>query len=276
MFLSNKLALNLKFLFLAGYLFCQHNPDHRKRLNVCDEFFYNNFLADTSENKESLMRIVSWNCNGKFREKFKKIKELDADIYVIQECENPQCYAGTAYSGFAKNYIWNGENKNKGLGIFAKESISIQRNGWDAYCLRNFLSVKVNHDFDLLGVWACKPYIEEYYIYQCIYIKKYNDQTIIIGDFNSNKIWDKTHSARNHTNVVKELEKKNLISAYHYVYHEKQGEEKQPTFYLYRHLDKGYHTDHCFIKKERIKNYQVLHSQSWLNYSDHLPISLEI
>lgn len=26
MFLSNKLALNLKFLFLAGYLFCQHNP----------------------------------------------------------------------------------------------------------------------------------------------------------------------------------------------------------------------------------------------------------
>lgn len=222
------------------------------------------------------MIIVSWNCNGKFREKFKKIKELDADIYVIQECENPQCYAGTAYSGFAKNYIWNGENKNKGLGIFAKESISIQRNGWDAYCLRNFLSVKVNHDFDLLGVWACKPYIEEYYIYQCIHMQKYNDQTIIIGDFNSNKIWDKTHSARNHTNVVKELERKNLISAYHYVYHEKQGEEKQPTFYLYRHLDKGYHTDHCFIKKERIKNYQVLHSQSWLNYSDHLPISLEI
>ena len=74
----------------------------------------------------------------------------------------------------------------------------------------------------------------------------------------------------------KRIGEKNLISAYHYVYHEKQGEEKQPTFYLYRHLDKGYHIDHCFIKKERIKNYQVLHGQSWLNYSDHLPISLEI
>ena len=220
------------------------------------------------------MRIVSWNCNGKFREKFEKVKELNADIYVIQECEDPQNYVGTAYGDFAKNDIWNGENKNKGLGIFAKEGILIENNRWETYCLRNFLSVKVNHDFDLLGVWACKPYIEEYYIYQCINIEKFNDKTIIIGDFNSNKIWDKTHSIRNHTNIVKELEKKNLISAYHEVYHEKQGEEKQPTFYLYRHLDKGYHIDYCFIKREQIKDFQVLCDPVWLNYSDHLPILL--
>ena len=134
------------------------------------------------------MRIVSWNCNGKFREKFEKVKELNADIYVIQECEDPQNYVGTAYGDFAKNDIWNGENKNKGLGIFAKEGILIENNRWETYCLRNFLSVKVNHDFDLLGVWACKPYIEEYYIYQYINIEKFNDKTIIIGDFNSNKI----------------------------------------------------------------------------------------
>ena len=106
---------------------------------------------------------------------------------MIQECENPQNYTGTAYCNFAENSIWNGENRNRGLGIFAKESISIENNGWDAYCLKNFLSVKVNHDFDLLGVWACKPYIEEYYIYQYIHIEKFNDRTIIIGDFNSNK-----------------------------------------------------------------------------------------
>ena len=162
------------------------------------------------------------------------------------------------------------------MGIFAKENISIERNGWDSNCLRIFLSVKVNHDFDLLGVWACKPYIREYYAYQCMHIEKFNDKTIIIGDFNSNKIWDKTHSVKNHTQVVKELERKNLTSAYHYIYHEKQGEEKQPTFFLYRHLDKGYHIDHCFIKEDRIKNYQVLHSRSWLDYSDHLPILLEI
>ena len=38
---------------------------------------------------ESRIKIVSWNCKGKFREKFKEMAEEDADIHVIQECENP-------------------------------------------------------------------------------------------------------------------------------------------------------------------------------------------
>lgn len=42
------------------------------------------------------MKIVSWNCNGSFRETIKSILDkdtktyLDADIYVICECENPR------------------------------------------------------------------------------------------------------------------------------------------------------------------------------------------
>lgn len=32
------------------------------------------------------MKIVSWNCNCKFQEKFKYILETNADIYIIQEC----------------------------------------------------------------------------------------------------------------------------------------------------------------------------------------------
>ena len=59
------------------------------------------------------MKIVSWNCNCKFREKFAKIRDLDADVYIIQECENPAGYKGTDYDHFAKDHIWTGDNMNK-------------------------------------------------------------------------------------------------------------------------------------------------------------------
>ena len=221
------------------------------------------------------MRIASWNCNGKFREKFKEIKQINADIYVIQECENPKATNNSDYKSFAENYIWTGQNKSKGLGVFAKKSISIRNNNWNTYCLKNFLSVKINDAFDLIAVWACKPYIEEYYIYQNINLEKYKQSTIVIGDFNSNKIWDKNYGERNHSKVVEELSNIGLNSAYHSIYKENQGEETFKTFYLYRHQDKGFHIDHCFICKSNIKSYSIEATEPWLQFSDHIPVILE-
>lgn len=221
------------------------------------------------------MKIVSWNCNGKFREKYKEIDKLKADIYVIQECEDPKQANSLEYLKFSANHIWIGSNKNKGLGIFAKENIKLMENDWSSYCLKYFLSVNVNDKFDLIGVWACKHHIEEYYIYQNINIKNFNQNTIIIGDFNSNASWDKKHHERNHSNVVKELDEIGLVSVYHYVFNEEQGKETKKTFYLYKHLNRPYHIDHCFMNKSNIKKYDVLDNTEWLKFSDHTPICLE-
>lgn len=221
------------------------------------------------------MRILSWNCNGKFRDKFQEVLAIEADIYVIQECENPAECSSTTYKKFADNYLWIGENKNKGLGVFARKGILLEENSWPKYCLRNFLSIRVNSVFDLIAVWACKPYIEEYYIYQNINIPYYNNDTVIIGDFNSNAIWDKKHYTRTHSAIVQQLNEIGLCSAYHYINGEDQGKESTPTFYLYRHAEKGYHIDHCFISANNIQNYRILHSIDWLKKSDHLPILLE-
>lgn len=220
------------------------------------------------------MKIVSWNCAGKFREKFQLITKLDADIYIIQECENPADYPFHPYSVFASNHLWTGERSKKGLGIFAKPEINLQPNQWQKYCLRNFLSVKINGTFDLVAVWACRPYIEEYYIYQSINISNYDARTVILGDFNSNAIWDKKHDIRTHTAIVQQLLSVGLCSAYHYTHAEPQGSESKHTFYLYRHHDKGYHIDHCFTNEQNILAYQVFDSPEWLTISDHVPIML--
>ncbi|MBQ8761831.1 MAG: endonuclease/exonuclease/phosphatase family protein [Clostridia bacterium] len=221
------------------------------------------------------MKIISWNCNGKFREKYKYILEENADIYVIQECENPLNYL-KEFKGFYSKYKWYGENNNKGLAIFVKDNIHIQTNEWPYYCLRHFISVKINNKFDLVGVWASPPHIEEYFIYQAININNYSENTIIIGDFNSNAIWDKKHQRRNHTAVVNELQNINIVSAYHYFMKEQSGKETQPTFYLYRHYDKPYHIDYCFGNPKHFKSFDILEYKKWIQFSDHLPIKIEI
>ncbi len=221
------------------------------------------------------MKIVSWNCRGKFRDKYSLLQKFNADIYVIQECENPEKYPQITNQFFEKCY-WCGESDNKGLGIFLKSDINAVKNDWQTYCLRNFISLRINDKFDLVGVWACSPYIEEYYIYQSINIENYDENTIIIGDFNSNTIWDKGHGKRNHSAVVKQLSSLGLCSAYHHVAGEEQGQETAKTFFLYKHLDKAYHIDHCFVNKDRIINYKVCDVNEWLKYSDHIPIVLDL
>lgn len=98
------------------------------------------------------MKIVSWNANGKFSEKFPAILEEDADIYVIQECENPLIIDSEKYADFASNYFWVGENQYYGLGIFAKDNVKLKLMDFDAKGLRYFIPVNVNDDFNLLGV----------------------------------------------------------------------------------------------------------------------------
>ena len=222
------------------------------------------------------MRIVSWNCNGAFRKKFEQILSMNADIYVVQECEDPNSCGNVAYREFSKNSIWTGKNKNKGLGIFLKSSVNYKENYWPDRGLRDFISIRINSQFNLLGVWACDPYIEEYLAYQDVNYELFDENTIIIGDFNSNSIWDHQHGLRNHSSMVRMLEAKNLFSAYHYTRNEEQGKEKEKTIYLHKYPDKAFHIDYCFLAPQRIAIFNILTPQHWLKYSAHMPIVVDV
>lgn len=221
------------------------------------------------------MKIVSWNCNGSFRTKYKRILELDADIYVIQECEPLDEIKGELKK-IISNGIWEKGANKKGVLVFSKPDIKLEKMEWDTFGMRVFIPIMVNDLFPLVAVWTTKPaYIEEFYIWYLVNIERLNKEVIIVGDFNSNAIWDKKHSNRGHLAVVKGLKKRGLESVYHWFSKEEQGMETKPTFYMYKRRERPFHIDHCFADPKIIQSYDIL-DDKWLELSDHLPIVFEI
>lgn len=233
------------------------------------------------------MRIVTWNCNGAFRQKFDKIIKLDADIYVIQECEDPIKSNHKEYQQWAENYIWNGDNKNKGLAIFAKSEISLKKLNWSNkfkdHNVKHFLPCEVNGQFNLLAVWTHRNnspnfgYMGQFWKYLQVNRDKMKN-ILLVGDFNSNKRWDEWDRWWNHSDVVKELKELGIESFYHKIKGEEQGEETRPTLYFQRKLERPYHIDYVFGSiefEEKLKTLEVGAAKKWLEISDHMPISTE-
>lgn len=234
------------------------------------------------------MKLVTWNCNGAFRKKFHTILEYDADIYIIQECENPLESGHKDYIQWANNYLWIGDTKNKGLGIFAKPEVKIDKLDWPNnfkdHTVKHFLPCKVNDDFKLLAVWTHRNnspnfgYIGQLWKY--IQVNKNNlHDTIIAGDLNSNPIWDEWDRWWNHSDVVRELTEIGIHSIYHQLSGEEPGKESKPTLYFQRNLSRPYHIDYIFGARRFIEKTQIIeigHPNKWLDLSDHMPIFCEI
>lgn len=221
------------------------------------------------------LRLVTWNCAGKFREKFEIVSRLRADVYVIQECEDPQRCRHEAYRAFASNSLWTGELPYRGLGVFARDGVKLSRLPWESCGLRHFLPVRVNDSWNLLAVWAAKPYIEEYYEYHRIHREQIDQRCVVIGDFNSNRCWDAKHGKRSHSAVVRMMEEAGLVSARHEAQGEEQGRESVPTFYLHRHLDRPYHIDYAFVAPQRLLSCTIAQDEAFA-CSDHRPLVLDL
>ncbi len=230
------------------------------------------------------MKIVTWNCNGNFSGCFQEIIKENADIYVIQECENPLKSKNEEYKKFSSNYYWIGDNKNRGLAIFAREGIKLDLVDLDDEGLRYFIPVRVNEDFNLLGVWTnpdtkykVNHYPKEITKYYELHRDSgfFNEDMIICGDFNCDVRLKGTH-ARNVFEMIDKMSEIGLLDIYHYLNDEFEGEESQATFFMYRHLDKPYHLDHVFASEGRIKEFEIGDAGKWIELSDHLPLVFKI
>ena len=75
-------------------------------------------------------------------------------------------------------------------------------------------------------------YIGQIYLALNYYKELLNQPCLIVGDWNSNKIFDNIKRVGTHSEVVDFLEKERIFSLYHYFFKEEQGEETIPTYYL--------------------------------------------
>lgn len=233
------------------------------------------------------MRIVSWNCHGAFRRKLEALEPYKADLYIIQECENPALSEDANYKQWASNYLWVGSSKNKGLGVFTSDANTLAK--FDLGLnhasgeLRWFIPFRFNDHLNMVAVWTQATPTGEYrYIGQFYLLLKDNlsrlKNAVIIGDFNSNKIWDYKRRGQGHTECVQILKSLNTHSLYHELTLDEQGSEKAATFYLQKNPVKKYHIDYAFVPEVFLgrSKLQIGLIDEWLTLSDHMPLFIDL
>jgi exonuclease III len=224
----------------------------------------------------------------KYRVKADEILTLQPDIVVVPECENPERLKFGMFTDKPNDILWFGENENKGLGVFSYSNFKFKVHDWYNPNFRMIVPIHVSNgetEFTLFAVWANNPDEPEFQyvgqVWKAInYYDKYlaSEKVIFLGDFNSNTIWDKPKRIGNHSTVVDFLEQKEIFSLYHKFFNEKQGEETQPTLFMYRHVDKPYHIDYCFASRyfyENFENLEIGKYDKWSTLSDHMPVIIE-
>lgn len=235
------------------------------------------------------MRIVSWNCQGAFRKKADFILTLKPDMLVIQECEHPDKLKFSENTKKPNDVYWYSDGGKKGIGIFSYSNFKFKLLPDFNPEFRYILPLEVTGNgqtFTLLAIWAMgnKENREARYIGQVWFaINHYKNllrsSTILIGDFNSNKIWDYKDRVGTHSNVVNKLEEKDIHSVYHKHFNTEQGKEKHPTLYMYRKQEKPYHIDYCFVSADlldKVTKVEIGTYENWTAHSDHSPVNIDI
>lgn len=206
------------------------------------------------------------------------------DIMVIQECEHPDKYKETEKIPGVNDFLWVGDNPNKGVAVISFGNISLKiADGYNPD-FRYILPVEVSGSFNfrLWAIWAMPvknnkkdSYVGQIWQAMMHYQPMSMDNTVLIGDFNSNAIWDEEKKPVNHSLIVKFLKERGIESLYHLQSGERHGEELEPTFFLVKNKSKPYHLDYCFCSKDltlKSSSISVGKYHDWIKLSDHMPL----
>jgi len=223
-----------------------------------------------------------------FRKKFQYILELEPDLLLIQECENEEKLKGALDNVGYNQFLWFGKNVNKGLAAISFNTTKIE-------IMEDF-----NHEFEfivpvhmkiddrrinLFHIWTMphqtdrsKNYVGQIWGAINYYSDYLKEDSLLIGDFNSNAIWDKKYRVGNHSAVVEFLNQNEIHSIYHRNFNINHGDEKDPTLFLLKNKQKPYHMDYCFASASLLSaktSFEVGEFDDWIKLSDHMPIVID-
>lgn len=242
-----------------------------------------------------IVKILSWNCNGGLRSKIDRALALDADVVVIQEAHDPAHYQHRLVPGSLS--FWNCElGANKGVFVWT-------RPGWDLkphpawspdVPFHHMIPMVVNPpDAEEITVWAVWTRTAKSLPFEDQAVGQAHEamdalehilgpRTVLIGDFNSNAIWDKDRT-RNHSVLVQRLDALGIRSAYHERTAEQQGSESLPTYWHQRRAQWPFHLDYAFLSKDlAVSDFWIGSREDWCmitaegGVSDHAPILVTI
>jgi exodeoxyribonuclease III len=227
------------------------------------------------------MRIVTWNCSrGSYFKKVARIDSLLWNVAVVQECATPPLES--------EHSLWFGDEVNQGIAVLSRPPYRLTRLPQVADVPKFVIPVAVSAPgigFVLFAVWSKKnkpyPYVQGVVKAVSMYRSVFDaGPCVIVGDFNSNTIWDKTHpSIANHSALVRCLAEWGLTSAYHDHFDEAHGQETRPTYHHQKSRQVPHHIDYCFMPRAwlgGVRSVEVGLVDEWLADSDHCPLVVDV
>jgi len=210
------------------------------------------------------------------------VLQLAPDILVVPECDKTapvqQELEGARQTGFE----WVGRISSKGLGIFSFGDYRLSLAGFYNPNHRFVVPLEVQGpmSFLLLAVWTVPDEIGSYVRPLVEAWKEYTPQiraqnVVIAGDFNASVQF--RGKPNFHFSVFLNLvAESGVCSLYHETTDEPHGQEKAPTFFLYRKRERPFHIDYMFAGaglRSRLKSFRVGNHEDWAVHSDHMPLS---
>lgn len=222
-----------------------------------------------------------------FRKKHAQVLEQKPDLLIVIECEGEEKLKEALSDYNYKEILWFGDNPHKGIAVirFADFSIKLHKKYDPEYRYILPFQLKAKQNIQLFVIWAMphetirkRSYVGQIWAAMQYYKNLLKKDSILIGDFNSNSIWDHKRKEGHHRDLVDFLAKRKIHSLYHLQEGEEHGEEKTPTQYMYRHEDKPYHLDYCFASEALISKQTSIaigDYENWIEWSDHMPLRVD-